>query len=342
MADGVFSEDLTPDEAAYFESRGENQASEAPAEPSPVESPVESAPSTPENPPETPVSDEISADSDLETSVSESGTEEKAGSVPIWALKEARERAKTLAAERKAVEEQLAVEREARVRLEERFAALERTATPAPEPPPPLPDPEIDPLGYEQMRREELEREVYNLKHAVASTRMETEIGWINNQTAQLTQQFAARNPDYEEALNYVKERRREQIQLLYPTAAPQQVEEQVALEYGNIVRESLERMPNGSIRFRRVPAEAVYAMAKSMGFQSAPPPAPVEDSTIAPEARIEQTRRRAAAASSLSAVSGGEGSAPLDAKRLAQMSETDFAKLMREKPDLVNKLMGA
>jgi hypothetical protein len=169
---------------------------------------------------------------------------------------------------------------------------------------------------------------------------METEIGWINNQTAQLTQQFASKNPDYEDALNFVKDRRREQIQLLYPTAAPNQVEEAIALEYGNIVRESLERMPNGSIRFRRVPAEAVYAMAKSMGFQSAPPavepPAPVGADVV------DQTRRRSSAATSLSVVSGSEGSPPLDTKRLAQMSEAEFAKILREKPELVDKLMGA
>lgn len=342
MDDGVFREDLTPDEKAYFETRGETTEAEAPAEAvsaeSPVESPAETAPETPE----TPQNEVISGDSDPETSASESGSDEKPDSVPLWALKEARDRARTLQAERRAIEEQLQAEREARVRLEERFAAMERATAPPPEEQQPLPDPETDPLGYEQMRRAHLEREIDQLKQAVTATKIETEIGWINNQTSQLTQQFAAKNPDYEDALSYVKERRREQIALLYPTANPNQIEEQVALEYGNIVRESLERLPNGSIRFRRVPAEAVYQMAKSMGYQrkeAAPPPVSME----APlEERVEQTRRRVAASTSLSAVSGNEGSGPLDAKRLAQMSEAEFAKLLRDKPDLVDKLMGA
>lgn len=336
MGDGVFVEDLTVEEQAYFDNRGEAETS-APAEAQ--ESPAPAPETAPEPPVETPVA-EVSAP---ETSEPAEPEEEKSDSVPLWALKEARERVRAAQAERKAIEEQLSREREARVRLEERFSLIERANQPPVEEAPPIPDPDVDPLGYEQSRREMLEREIVDLKRAIVDTKMETEISWINQQTSALTQQFAAKNPDYEDALNFVKERRREQLQLLHPTANAQQVEEQVALEYGNIVRESLERLPNGSVRFRRVPAETVYAMARTMGFQGRQaPPAPPAEQEAPLEQRVEQTRRRAAAATSLSSVSGSEGSGPLDAKRLAQMSEAEFGKLLKDKPELINKLMGA
>lgn len=339
MADGVFSEELTTEEQAYFESRGE-AAAESPVE-SPVSEPV-STPETPEITPETATEPVSTSDSTSDSPETAPDNDEKPDSVPLWALKEARERARTAQAERKALEEQLSAEREARVRLEERFSAIEKANQPPPMEQQPLPDPEIDPLGYEQVRREALEREVENLKRAVLDTKMESEIGWINNQTSQLTQQFAAKTPDYEDALNYVKDARRAQIKLLYPSANDAQVEEQVAIEYGNIVRESLERLPNGSIRFKRIPAEAVYAMAKTMGFQGKQSAPPVTETAPTNEDRVELTRRRAAASTSLSSVSGSEGSGPIDAKRLAQMSEAEFGKLLRDKPDLIDKLMGA
>ncbi|CAB4196000.1 hypothetical protein UFOVP1287_45 [uncultured Caudovirales phage] len=335
MADGVFDEGLTTDEKAYFESRGEDSAeSPAAGEAAPPESPTETALDS-ASPPD-------STEPALDSTEPAPEGDEKSDSVPLWALKEARDRVRAAQAERKQLEEQLSSEREARVRLEERFSVIERANQPPPPEAAPMPDQEMDPLGYEQVRREALEREVDNLKRVVADTKLEGEIGWINTHTAQLTQQFAGKVPDYEEALTYVKERRREQIKLLYPTASDANVEEQVAVEYGNIVRESLERLPNGAIRFRRVPAEAVYQMAKSMGFQTKAPPAAIEEATSAADERVELTRRRAAASTSLSSVSGAEGSGPLDAKRLAQMSEAEFGKLLRDKPDLINKLMGA
>lgn len=336
MTDGVFGEDLTVEEQTYFDTRGESEKGSAVEAP---ESPAVAEETAPETAIEPPVAD-VSAP---ETTESTEPEDEKPDSVPLWALKEARERVRAAQAERKAIEEQLLQEREARVRLEERFSAVERANQPPAEELPPMPDPDVDPLGYEQSRREMLEREVVELKKAIVDTKLETEIAWINQQTSTLTQQFAAKNPDYMEALDYVKERRREQLQLLHPTANSHQVEEQVALEYGNIVRESLERLPNGSVRFRRVPAETVYAMAKSMGFQGRQaPPAPSIEQEAPLEQRVEQTRRRVAAATSLSSVSGNEGSGPLDAKRLAQMSEAEFGKLLKDKPELINKLMGA
>ena len=340
--DGMFDE-LTDAEKAYFDSAGETVSEELLKG---VEEPAATPEADPEPPAATPEAEPevtIEADAAEETPEEQPETtpqpEKAPEKVPAWVLKDLREKNRKLEAELEAA-------RAEKARIDaERLAALQPkppAATPEAEE---EPDADLDPIGFERFQRAKLEAQVGALREELTQSKVQTEMGWITTQTKALEADFAAKNPDYAEALEFLTNARLDELRVLYPAASDEQHAQMIQAERGQIVLNSVRRTPTGAIEFVRHPAEAIVALSKSRGFrgkaadagaatpQSPPAPSKPDPALVA---------KREAASMTLSGVSGVEGSGPLTVEKLAKMNEAEFAAAMAKDPRLVDRLLGA
>jgi hypothetical protein len=172
----------------------------------------------------------------------------------------------TLITERRKWQSDIENERNARLELQGRLAALEKPAAPPPETP--APDFLEDPKGYidhqTKLAREAAEKAVAEANSARQRTDQQ---GAEQRFTQTLTNDeaaFSAKTTDYNAALNHVRGVRAQQLSLMYPQATGQQLQEALRREELTL---AVQAMQQG-----RSPAETAYAYAKTLGYAGAVP----------------------------------------------------------------------
>lgn len=281
------SDAFTADEAAYFDSRGESGPSDQPASAQAGESAPAADPVTPpEGQP----------------------TDAPAKHVPLAALHEERTKRQEMQRELEATKQRIAD-------MEARFRQVQ-------EPPqaPAVPDPQTDPFGYmqhmdarikafEQAQQQAAEQQTQQARQQEFQQRFVQTVG------AAVTE-FAATTPDYQDAVQYIYQRRASDLAVMGYSVEEQR--EIVAREEMSIAARALQLGLN--------PAKVAYDLAKGWGFQGgANPSAPA-----APDRAANGTFQAKTAGAASVSLSGRGGSTPsgLTLEAVANMSDADFAKL--------------
>jgi hypothetical protein len=302
---------LTPAEQAYFESGGTRTDGLVPEETAgnDVAASTEAAQAAPSE-------DENASPPQGEADDPALGPDGKPKNPGQWvrhgALHAERER-------RKKAEAELQAERELRARFDERlkmYDALQQpNAARAEEPP----DPNNDIFGYVRY----LERKVADVEGKISETARlsESQRADMALKDAYFTdaRNFIGKTPDFAAAYQHLL-RSRDQELAMMGTADPQQRAAVIADEERSVVGRALQ---DGTS-----PAEFIYRLAKSRGYQSPAPDAPAARSGKAPVTeQIEVIQRGQAAAKSLSTVGGAAGDT-ITPEALANMSDDEFRAL--------------
>lgn len=226
--------------------------------------------------------------------------------VPLQALHEERNRRRDL---QRRIEE----ERRQRALLEGRFEELARRLQPAGPPPPAAPDPDADPAGY--LRHMDARIRAFEEQRAQADQQARRQAeqrqlaGRFASAVTEAERAFAAQTPDYQEAVDFLRQRRAADLSVM--GYGPQEQAEILHREGVSIAAQALQRGLS--------PAEVAYRMAKGWGYRQA-------DRQPAP-ATFESAQRGAATSVSLS---GRGGAAPkgLTLEAVVSMSDAEFAGL--------------
>jgi hypothetical protein len=129
--------------------------------------------------------------------------------------------------------------------------------------------------------------------------------------------QFKATTPDYDAALQFAAQSRDEELQLMYPLSTPEQRQQFVLREWGQITQQALQAGFN--------PAERAYQFAVKRGYRKAEPEPTVESKTAVEEiSEREETRK---AALSLGKTGGGvTQTGAISPEQLLDMTDDEFA----------------
>jgi hypothetical protein len=295
MADVV---ELTKEESAFFDSRGE----QAPAAPAAVETPK-------------PAEAEAKPAADPKA---EAEPEAKGGVVPQQALHEERER-------RKAAQKERDDAKTAFTKLQSRLDTLAEVAKAQQQPAPvkevEIPDVNTDPVGHFRAKDAIRERELNELK--AWKTAQEQQFQATNNvqRIASIAQaqerEFIKTAPDYMEASEHLKTLRDRQL-IAYGVNDP--------TERQNIIAQDAIQIAANALSQNKNPAQVIWDMATASGYKKAEAK-PATASGTAPS-ETEKVRMAAAgqkAGASLGQLSGG-ATPPTTLEALSRMSDEEFA----------------
>lgn len=143
-----------------------------------------------------------------------------------------------------------------------------------------------DPKGYIDSAVERIEKSAKHAGTTAEQLRAQTDQeaqfrGFVSNiQTDEAA--FAARQPDYQDALRYLREQRAADLKMVFPQATDQQVIQQLSQEELAL---SAQVMQSG-----RSPAEVAYEYAKRRGYAGKAAPAGKPSATAAEIAAATQT----------------------------------------------------
>jgi hypothetical protein len=248
---------------------------------------------------------------------------EEPKTVDLRALQEARAEAREL--------------RDKYSRLEERTNLIlghldgqKQAAEKAKEQPAEPPDPNVDifaAIKYERERRMELEKQLSERSQAETQTRQQQEAEaavwgyWEDSMRS-----VSATKPDFGEAAKFLSDVRVKQLQAYAAVDPafnnPRQIAATIDNELKHIIVTAAQRNAN--------PAEAVYALAQSFGYQPGQQQAAQgQQERQDGAATIREMAQRQERHQSLSSIQGGSAPAKLDAKGLAAMDDAAFQKLM-------------
>lgn len=322
------------EQAAFDAMRSGDQAPvvERAPEPVPRREPEARAP---ENPPENQAPEGEAKEPDAEDDDAPEGEGNKGQFVRHAKFNQERER-------RKALEQDLAKEREARARIDERlriFAEASQRAAPKPAEPqaeaPKVIDPKEDIFGaYEQMKAE-LEALKGGFTQQTEQTRAREQGEQVLNSYKQDAQRFAQAEPSFPDAYNHLYRSRALELQHAGMT---DQHEIMAA-----IARDEFE-IATQAIRQGVSPAQRIYEIAKARGFAPKAPEPAADPKPVADTAAEKATRAQAGQngpGRSLSSVGGKPAGSMPTVEELANMSEDEFNRFAKSNPGAVTALMG-
>lgn len=235
------------------------------------------------------------------------------GFVPQGALHEERQRRKELQAEIQRLQQ----EQQSRYQtLEQRFAQIQRAMQEQNAPKPPSYD--EDPLGnlrhgveYTQAQLKEIaERQQRAEYEAQEIARRQQYVGAIQNAVVQAETEFTKENPDYLDAVAYMKGLRVAQYKAMG-------MSEQEAV---SVVTGEAYQVAERALQTGRSPAEVAFEMAKAAGWKKKEP--------VTQQDKIETLQKGVKAAKSLG--SGGVPSGAITVDAVANMSDDEFAEFMK------------
>lgn len=286
---------LTPSEQAYFDSGGATLPADA------------GAPAADQQPIAQPQEQAVAP---AEPAQQQPQQQQQPRLVPLEALHEERERRKELARE---VEQMRAW----RQQLEERFRQAQQQAAP----PPSFDDNPVDAAKY---GIQQTAAQVDQVKAELDQLRAAEVARQIDQHVAASEQQFAAKQPDYFEAVQHLQRLRHDTYRAL--GATEEQIPALLEGERQQLLRHALQTRAD-------VPS-MVYQLAKTWGYQ------PRQGGQQPAGQRLATLQAGQQAAVTLGALPGTSG-APLTAQALAEMSDAEFAKTLEKNPDLFRKVMG-
>ncbi len=269
-------------------------------------------------------------------------TDQQPKTVPQEALHAERERRKRAEKELNELKAKAAADiarGEGRLRL---LTEVASAATAHPEPAAvPIPDPQVDPLGYVQQTTANLQSQIAQLTERVKKSEgLEQQIAQATLQQTQMQElsvwgqgqeaEFAAENPDYGNAIGFLRSQRVKQLEAMgYTNPA------EINFIIGNDVTAMAQRARQTGQNF----GEMLYRQAQVVGYQkgAAGTPAPAAPAAVqapTPTPPIPDVAARVAAAqrgAEMAGGLGGAGSAPrgeLTPQALASMSDAEFASM--------------
>lgn len=249
------------------------------------------------------------------------------GMVPHAAMHEERER-------RKATEAALAEERRQKTLLEERtnllLQSLARGGAPQQQQVAEIPQLDKDPVGFMvttlQRQGDIIQQLVQSEQQRNQFIQQSQSVVTLQQRARALEQEFAATNPDYNQAADHlVKARNAELMAVGYADPAMRQ----------QIIAQEALQIANQAAQMGGNPAEMIYRLAELRGYRkptNGNGTTQTDDSVSAPAARIANTAAAQQENRSLSNTRGG-APVPLTAQRLLEMPYDEFAKMI-EKPE--------
>ena len=304
--------ELSADEKAYFATNGERSATDPVEEIETGEDEGEGA--------------DLEAPEEAADDESEQKRPEKVRTVPHQALHAERTK-------RQEIERQLATEREARARLDERVRLINEAMQRQNQPEPPrIPTPEEDPIGALKYTQEQL-AEISQARHRENEQRQQMEqVSRLDNAYRAAWSDFMRETPDAVDAYNHITGVLDKHFQMR-GVADPVQRQQLVMNEEREIAATAF--------RDGKSPAQVIYEQAKFYGY-SAKVAAPTAQEGNKAIEQIERKQRAMPAARSMSAAGGSSGDAALTPESLANMSDAEFMELASKiSPAKLEKLLG-
>lgn len=227
---------------------------------------------------------------------------------PIAALDEERSR-------RKELEEQVRLSQERVARMEGAFQAIMQRQQQPQQQAEQLPDFETQPADYLKAKLDRLEQATggmaFQQQQLVQAQRMQAE---MMQATMRAEADFRAAKPDYPQALDYMRQATRKELEVLYGPANAEQALQMQESQF------AAQQIASG-----RNPAEVIYNLAIARGWQ---PGQPAQDPNAQ---KLQQLAAAQAANKSLSGAQGGldnkGNGAPKTLEELAQYEGDDFDK---------------
>lgn len=207
-------------------------------------------------------------------------------------------------------------ERVKRQELERKIAELEaRLPQPEAEKPPEFVDPLEDPDGfrrYDEYQRKQAKDKLDSLERQRAETYQRQQ---RVEEAARFEQEFAAKTPDYADAVKSLHTARVSQLQ--EAGFSQDEIRAQIHKDALNVFEAAKMADMN--------PAEMLYMRARQYGYQKAAPAAPDEGQRLQALASAQKNTQ------GIGNVGGSEQSGRLTASQLAEMSEAELAKVPAE-----------
>jgi hypothetical protein len=248
--------------------------------------------------------------------------------VPLAALHEERERRKESDRRLQTLEERTNL-------LLQRIgqpAAAPAAQQPAEPPKPEIPALDKDPVGHILGTQQELARQLQTNTQTTQQRQQQIDnqlqamqvLSALTQRAKAVEAQFELENPDYGQAVNHLRRVRHQELQALgYDDPA----------ERGNIIDQEGLGVAARSFQTGRNPAEAIYNLAKMRGWA---PPAPAQSASAEPaepasptaDQRLQNIAAGQQHARSLGNL-GGRSPQPMDARRLAELPNDEFAKIL-------------
>lgn len=255
---------------------------------------------------------------------------------PNAALVQERER-------RREVERQAAEDRR---KYEARFEELlklvpQPAAAPAPEKPS-LPDPQQDPAGYIIADMQQKGASIEQINQSIAELRQQQQqqqvVAAVQQRAAAMEADYKAENPEYDNAMTYLRSVRDRQL-LAIGMTDPGQRAQQIQAEAFQIAVSALQQGGN--------PAERLHLLAEASGWSSGMAGQTPAQASAAPAAavpdqaeRLRMVQQGQAQSRGLGNVRGN-GPAPMTAQKLLDMDDDAFLETVRKSKD-ARRLMGA
>lgn len=217
-------------------------------------------------------------------------------------------------------------ERTKRQELERKVAELEAKLTPKAEEPE-FVDPLENPEGYrkydEWSRAQALKRvEEWETKQAETQKQQQR-----FQEASRLEAEFAAQTPDYQSAAQFLHQTRVTELRSM--GYADQEISQQIAKDANALFDAASSVGMN--------PAELLYIRAQRAGYAKAE----AQPEGQSEEDKIVQLNEAQRKTQGVSSAGGSKQSGRLTATQLAEMSEAEFDKVLKERPDEVQRAMG-
>lgn len=293
----VAPDTFTPDEAAFFESRGEKEI------------PVEVSTESPAVTTDAPAAEEISGQI----------RDEKGKFVPHQALHAEREEHKKTKAQLEEFGRKFAVS-------EDRWNTLLQLNKQEEKPAVAPPDPETDIFGYMKHLGEKqaafeaqtaAEKQQAEQQRQYQAQQNEIQTSWVNS-----AQAFAAKEPTFGDAAQFLSDSRMKQLEALG------MIDPNMATEQGRLQQINAEtfQIVQASRQAGKDPAEVIFEMAKKYGFAGQ---AAATTETIDPNAalgeKIDQLGKAISQSKTMTATAGKAAAEPNSAEALLNMSDAEF-----------------
>lgn len=298
-------EGFSPEEKAYFESRGEASTS---AEPSAV------AP-------------EVTAEAAPAAEQTAEPAETKDKTVPHGAFHEERQRRKQAEEKARALEIENA---KAIARLE---ALLQNNREPErKEAVPEAPKPEEDIFGAFDHQGKRVETIEQKLERLEQERQREAVVQNVLRASHEHEKTFMETSPDYPDALNHLRQSRIAELVFFGMDEASARA--RVGQEEINVAAQALQQ--------RRNPAEVIYEFAVKRGYAKKAPPAPNPQPEPDPAQKLQTIEAAQTANRSLSSTGGGASAPQITAAELLAMPDKEFEAFKNSNPAKFRRIMGS
>lgn len=199
---------------------------------------------------------------------------------------------------------------------------------------PPIPELDKDPVGNLSGRLDRQDNILRVLAQAIAGqgqqTQQQQETAAMAARATAMEREFAARTPDYQQALDHLLNSRVAELAAAGLTD-PAEVQMLISREAGDMAKTAMQRGIN--------PAELVYKSAQARGYRPKPPTPPPNNGAAE---QIETIARGQQQSRGVHQVAGRAG-APTPATVIADMPQEEFdAWLKKAKPGEITRVFGA